>query len=164
MTRAADACLICQEQAGEVDVPGQDLLEEDYVIVFHVPPASGGTSYLGHLLVNPPSHRPAFAGLDRSEAEAMGAAIARCSSALEKIGAERVSTTTIGHGIDHLHVHDLPRWPGTPEEVPWYAVDEWAGGAPSRGTRDRVDDGRSAQAVATVVAVVTDDRSKGQLV
>jgi len=110
-----------------VDVPGGNLLEEDYVIVFHVPPASGGTSYLGHLLVTPRRHCPDFAGLHRPEAEAVGAAIATCSAALKEIGAERVYITTIGHDIDHLHVHLLPRWPGTPEEVPWHAVDEWSG-------------------------------------
>jgi histidine triad (HIT) family protein len=126
MTRAADACLICREQAGEVDVPGGNLLEEDDVIVFHVPPASEGTSYLGHLLVTPRSHRPDFAGLDRSEAEAVGAAVARCSSALDEIGRARVHNDYRARHR-HLRVHLLPRWPGTPEEAPWHAVDEWAG-------------------------------------
>ena len=53
--------------------------------------------------------------------------MATCSAALKKLGAERVHITTIGHGIDRLHLHLLPRSKGTPDEVPWHAVDEWSG-------------------------------------
>jgi hypothetical protein len=28
---------------------------------------------------------------------------------------------------NHLHVHLLPRWPETPTDVVWHAVDEWPG-------------------------------------
>jgi diadenosine tetraphosphate (Ap4A) HIT family hydrolase len=109
-----------------VDVPGGSLLEDGLVIVFHIPPQSG-TSYLGHLLVTPRRHCPDFAGLDPAEAEAVGAAIATCSRALKDLGAERVYVATVGHRVDHLHVHLLPRWPGTPDDVAWHGVDEWAG-------------------------------------
>ena len=122
-------------------MPGGNLLEGGLVIVFHTPPLSGGTSYLGHLLVTPRRHCPDFAGLERHEAEAVGAAIAAGSAALKALGAERVYVATIGHGVDHLHVHLLPRWPGTPVEVPWHAVDEWEGAAPGRPRRRRFDGG-----------------------
>ena len=98
------------------------------MIAFHLPPRGGGV-YLGHLLVTPRRHCPDFAALARTEAGAVGAAIADCSRALKKLGAERVYVATVGHGIDHLHVHVLARWPGTPEEVPWHGVDEWEGAA-----------------------------------
>jgi hypothetical protein len=91
--------LICQEQAGEVGVPDGNLLEEEYVAVFHVPPVGGGSSNLGHLLVAPRRHCGDFAGLDRLVPKALGADMARCSAALKKIGAERVRVTTILHGI-----------------------------------------------------------------
>ena len=90
------------------------MLENERVVVFHVPPPAGETSYLGHLLVTPRRHCPDFAGLDRGEAEAVGVAIAVCSAALKAIGAERVYVATVGHSVAHLHVHLLPRWPGTP--------------------------------------------------
>ena len=38
-----------------------------------------------------------------------------------------VYVATIGHSVEHLHVHLLPRWPETPPEVPWHSVDDWSG-------------------------------------
>jgi diadenosine tetraphosphate (Ap4A) HIT family hydrolase len=153
------AWLICQDQAGEGDAPGGNLLEEDYVVVFHVPPGGGGSSYVGHLLVTPRRHCSDFAGLDRLEAEAVGAAIATCSAALKKLG-KRFHITTIGHGSDRLHLHLLPRSKGTPDEVPWHTVR----GTPWRRGRDHLDDERSSYATGAVVGVATDDRLPGQLV
>jgi diadenosine tetraphosphate (Ap4A) HIT family hydrolase len=97
------------------------------VVVLHVPPQHDGLTYLGHLLVTPKRHVIDFAGLLDEEAAAMGIEIARWSAALKETGAERVYTATIGHEVDHLHVHLLPRWPGTPRQVPWHSVDEWSG-------------------------------------
>ena len=31
----------------------------------------------------------------------------------------------IGDGVPHLHVHLLPRFPGTPRQYWWDKVDEW---------------------------------------
>jgi histidine triad (HIT) family protein len=31
----------------------------------------------------------------------------------------------IGDGVPHLHVHLLPRYPGTPREYWWTRVDQW---------------------------------------
>ena len=39
-----DACVICQQQAGEVEVPGGYLLEDERVVAFHAPPSPEGTS------------------------------------------------------------------------------------------------------------------------
>ena len=106
------------------------LADDDLVVAFHLPPSGTGTVYRGHLLVAPRRHRADFAALDPDEARAVGLAISRCSAALKSLGAERVYVATVGHRVDHLHVHLLARWPGTPAEVPWHAVDEWEG-APS---------------------------------
>lgn len=130
MTRAPGAgpqgCLVCQEHSGEVAVPGGHLLADDHVVAFHVPPLSG-PSYLGHLLVTSRRHCADFSGLERDEAASMGVAISICSAALKALGAERVYVATVGHGVAHLHVHLLPRWPETPDGVAWYALDEWPG-------------------------------------
>ena len=38
----------------------------------------------------------------------------------------------IGHGVEHFHLHVIPRYPGTPREFWWTRVDEWPG-APRGG-------------------------------
>lgn len=96
-------------------------------VTFHVPPSGDGLTYEGHLLVTSARHVPDFAGLRPSEAATIGKEMARWSAALKSAGALRVYTATIGHACDHLHVHLLPRWPGTPDEVPWHSVDDWPG-------------------------------------
>ncbi len=78
-------------------------------------------------MVTSTRHVADFGGLEPDEAAAIGVDIARWSAALKDAGATRVYTATIGHGWDHLHVHLLPRWPGTPADVPWHAVDDWPG-------------------------------------
>jgi histidine triad (HIT) family protein len=123
----AGLCLVCREHRGEVLVPGGPYAVDPHVVVFHVPPQEDGLTYMGHLLVTSSRHVPDFAGLRGEEAAAIGIQIARWSSALKKAGAQRVYTATVGHGVDHLHVHLLPRWPGTPSDVAWHSMDEWPG-------------------------------------
>jgi histidine triad (HIT) family protein len=120
------ACPICDQLSGATPVPG-GLLEADHTTaVYHVPPVAGPT-YLGHLLVVPRRHIADLAGLDTDEAAAIGVAASRWSAVLQRAGATRVYLATIGHAVDHLHVHLLARWPETPDEVAWHAVDEWPG-------------------------------------
>jgi diadenosine tetraphosphate (Ap4A) HIT family hydrolase len=121
-----ESCLVCREHTGEVALPGGHLLADDHVVAFHVPPLSG-SSYLGHLLVTSRRHCPDFADLDPGEAASVGVAISACSAALKALGAGHVYVATVGHGVAHLHVHLLPRWPETPDDVAWYAVDDWSG-------------------------------------
>lgn len=121
------ACLVCREVAGDIIAPGGVLQSGDHSLGFHIPPLDSGDVYLGHLLVVPRRHVADFAGLDEAEASEIGTLMQRASLALKKSGAERVYVATIGHSFDHLHVHLLPRWPGTPPEVPWHSVDDWSG-------------------------------------
>jgi histidine triad (HIT) family protein len=123
----ANECLVCREGSGETPVPGGPLQADGLVVAFHVPPLRSDDVYLGYLMVTTRRHLPAFAGLNRDKAAAVGVAISTWSAALTRAGAERVYVITIGHGIDHLHVHLVPRWPGTPSEIAWHSVDEWPG-------------------------------------
>jgi histidine triad (HIT) family protein len=120
-------CIVCDEVTGVIDVPSGFVQSGDSSMVLHVPPLDGNDVYLGHLLVVPRRHVPDFACLEAPEAAEIGVAIHRWSRALTTVGAERVYVATIGHASDHLHVHLLPRRPGTPPEVPWHSVDEWSG-------------------------------------
>jgi histidine triad (HIT) family protein len=125
-----DGCLVCREVAGEVELPGGPLYEDDLVVVTHMPPLPDRPSpYLGHLQVVPRRHVPGLDGLTDAEAAALGLAVARASRALRaREGVERIYSAVIGHGVDHLHVHVFPRYAGTPPDVPWFAVDDWEGG------------------------------------
>lgn len=119
-------CLVCRQLRGAVEVPG-GLVDAGLVAIFHRPPSEETLPYAGHLLVCPRRHAADFAALTSEEAAAVGAAISVASRALKDLGAARVYVATVGHHVDHLHVHLLPRWPETPDEVPWHAVDDWNG-------------------------------------
>jgi histidine triad (HIT) family protein len=122
-----DNCVVCREVSGDIDLPGGHLQSGEFALAFHIPPLDGGEVYLGHLLIAPKRHAADFGDLDESEASQIGVFIARCTRALKGAGAERVYVATIGHAIDHLHVHLLPRWSETPADVPWHSVDDWSG-------------------------------------
>lgn len=121
-----NGCLVCHEVSGQVPLPGGLLTHGDLVAALHLPPQAE-TVFLGHLMVIPRRHVADFAGLSAKETAAVGVGISRWSAALKRLGAMRVYVATIGHGTDPLYVHLPPRWPGTPEEVPWHSVDDWPG-------------------------------------
>lgn len=130
------ACLVCAEVRGDVAVPGGHLEDGELVTVFHSPIVDPATDvFVGYLFVTPRRHVPGFAGLTSDEAAAVGASIARWSRALEAAGAAHVYVLRVGHRAPHLHVHLVPRWPETPDDVPWVHVDDWPG-ARRGGTED----------------------------
>jgi histidine triad (HIT) family protein len=120
-------CLECTEVQGSVDIPGGYLYADDFVVGFHRPPLQQLTVFAGHLLVVPRRHARGLADLSRAEAASMGIAMHALSQALDAAGASTVYAATIGRAANHLHVHLLPRWPETPADVVWHAVDEWPG-------------------------------------
>jgi histidine triad (HIT) family protein len=122
-------CLVCQEQALQVPVPGDLLVSTDSVVAFHLPPwpPPAEDVYLGYLMITSRRHVPGFAELSDEESAEVGQWISRLSRALKALGAERVYVAVVGHGVSHLHVHLIPRWPETPEDVSWLHVDDWKG-------------------------------------
>jgi diadenosine tetraphosphate (Ap4A) HIT family hydrolase len=83
---------------------------------------AGSAAYLGHLFVEPRRHAPGLADLTDVEARRVGWWTTRASRALREVaGAEHVYAAVIGDAVPHLHVHLLPRFPGTPRE---YLVDQ----------------------------------------
>jgi histidine triad (HIT) family protein len=86
------------------------------------------TVYLGWLTVETRRHTPGLAELTDKEGLAVGLWIARLSRALKEItGAGHVYAFVLGHGVPHLHVHLIPRYPGTPREYWGARIDEWPG-------------------------------------
>jgi histidine triad (HIT) family protein len=130
---ATAKCFVCRKhrQQGSL-LPGGPVGQDELTVVSHLSPdapgRSGGPVYLGHLLVEPRRHAPGLADLTDAEAQAVGRWCARASRALrEAAGAEHVYAAVIGDNTPHLHVHLLPRYPGTPREYWWDRVDEWPG-------------------------------------
>ena len=129
---AVTGCFVCRKHRDRGSlVPGGPIAEDDLVIVSHIaaPEAlerDGTPAYLGHLFVEPLRHVPGLADLSDAEAGRVGLWCARASQALrEAAGAEHVYAAVIGDGVPHLHVHLMPRFPGTPREYWWTRVDEW---------------------------------------
>lgn len=113
-------------------VPGGFLWLDGAAAAFHVPPLDEigrPRPYLGHLLVVTRRHVARLGELTDNEGAAVGRAAARLARTLtEAGGAEWVYSAVIGTGVPHFHLHLLPRYPGTPPEVAWHQVAEWAGG------------------------------------
>jgi len=120
-------CLICRQVAG--DVTGGLLLDAPLVTGFHASVIPENPSpLLGHCFVSPRRHAAAWEDLDAREAAAVGVAVSRLARALgATLDLERVYTASIGHAYAHMHVHLLPRYAGTPANVPWIELDEWEG-------------------------------------
>lgn len=114
-------CYVCEKhESGDGVIAGDEL-----IVVGHVlpdGPGAGGRVYLGHLVVQPRRHVPGLAGLTGDEAAALGRWAARAARALQ---AEHVYSSVVGHQVDHLHLHLVPRYPGTPKEYWWPRLDEW---------------------------------------
>jgi histidine triad (HIT) family protein len=114
-------CYVCaKHEAGAGIIAGDGL-----VVVGHVlpdAPNSGGRVYLGHLVVEPRRHVSGLGDLTSDEAGALGQWVARAARGLR---AEHVYSSVVGHQVDHLHLHLIPRYPGTPREYWWPKLDEW---------------------------------------
>jgi histidine triad (HIT) family protein len=125
-------CFVCRKHRdrGEL-LPGGAIAEDDDALVSHICTGAvlgraGTTAYLGHLFVEPRRHAPGLADLTDAEARTVGWWTTRASRALRDVaGAEHVYAAVIGDGVPHLHVHLLPRYPGTPRAYWWTKVDEW---------------------------------------
>jgi len=126
-------CFVCRKHEDAALMPGGPIAADDLAVVSHVSPcapgASGGVVYLGHLVVEPRRHAPGWADLDDDEGGAIGRWCARASRALvTEAGAEHVYSAVVAHRVAHLHAHLIPRYPGTPTELEWHRITEWAGG------------------------------------
>jgi diadenosine tetraphosphate (Ap4A) HIT family hydrolase len=125
-----EGCYICAKHRAMSVVPGGEVLADEHAVVSHLPlttPTSCSASvYLGYLFVEPRRHVTGLGDLTPDEAASMGRLAAAASAALQRSeGAEHVYAAVIGHGVHHLHLHLIARYPGTPREYWWTRVDEW---------------------------------------
>jgi histidine triad (HIT) family protein len=121
-------CFICRKHRGEELAPGGPIYDDELVYASHCyDPERNPEPYLGHVLVEPKRHAPGLADVTPEEAAALGVLETRLARAIcDSEGAEHVYLAVIGHHVPHLHVHLIPRYPGTPRQY-WdpLKIDEW---------------------------------------
>lgn len=125
------SCFVCRKHQDQGSLlPGGPVGQDDLVVVSHLSPDAPGHAgrpvYLGYLFVEPRRHASGLPDLTDTEAQRVGWWCTRASRALRDVaGAEHVYAAVIGDGVPHLHVHLLPRYPGTPRKYWWDQVDDW---------------------------------------
>ena len=127
MSEWVDRCLICDKHKGIFRVPGGSIYEDEFIYTSHAHfDKDRERIYLGWLVLETRRHIPGLAEMNEMEAQRLGLYISRLSQALKVVQrAEHVYMFVIGHGVPHLHVHLLPRYPGTPREYWGVNIDEW---------------------------------------
>jgi histidine triad (HIT) family protein len=121
-------CFICQKHRGELPIPGGLIYEDDLLAVCHLqlPEGEPNRTYLGYLIIENKRHVPGLAELTVEEAQALGLMASRLARALkESECAEHIYQFVIGHGVAHMHIHIVPRYPGAPRQYWGTHVDEW---------------------------------------
>lgn len=120
-------CIICDKHRGCFEVPGGAIFQDELVYASHAHLSEAQrTVYLGWLVVETRRHIPGLAELSDDEAQALGLLVGRLSRALKAIlRAEHVYLFVMGHGVPHLHLHLIARYPGTPPAYWGTNIDEW---------------------------------------
>ena len=128
-------CFVCSKHAGQIDVPGGAIYEDDLAYIGHLFRPNEKV-YLGYCMVEPKRHAPDLADLTNEEAQRLGLLVTRLTQALKAcIGAEHICSFVLGDHVPHLHIHVVPRYPGAPRQYWGIHVDEWPD-APRGGTQD----------------------------
>jgi histidine triad (HIT) family protein len=127
MSELVHHCLICDKHQGLFKLPGGAIYEDEFIYASHAHLNKDQERiYLGWLVLETRRHIPGLAELNDIEAQRLGLYIARLSQALKVVQrAEHVYMFVIGQGVPHLHVHLLPRYPGTPRDYWGVNIDEW---------------------------------------
>ena len=93
-------------------------------------------AYIGHLMAEPKRHVTGLGELTDEEASALGRLVNDLARALVQVqGAEHVYSFVLGDEVDHLHIHVVPRYPGTPREYWGSRLGEWPA-APRGGVNE----------------------------
>jgi histidine triad (HIT) family protein len=128
---AAD-CFVCSKHRAGDDAEGGVIYQDDLVYAGHVHTMGGAGAYRGHLVVEPRRHVHGIGLLDDTEAERIGWLTNRLAALLlAELAAEHAYSFVLGGAPvtartpAHLHVHVVPRYPGTPEEFWGASITRW---------------------------------------
>ena len=120
-------CFVCDKHRQGAAAEGGVIYEDNLVYAGHAHLAGRPDAYLGYLIAEPRRHVVGLGELTDDEAAALGRLVNSLARALRvSEGAEHVYSFVFGDGrVRHLHVHVVPRYPGTPPEFRGYRVSEW---------------------------------------
>ena len=150
----ATNCFVCDKHAQEEAVEGGIIWADELVYAGHCHLLEQPDIHLGWLVAEPKRHVPGLEDLTTDEAAALGILITRLAGALRATeGAEHIYSFVFGDGLarGHLHVHLMPRYPGTPREHWQKRVVEWPG-----GPRGGVDEMRAVSQRIRAHLILTD--------
>ena len=128
---AISSCFVCDKHALGDEVEGGVIWSDALVYAGHCHLLGARDIALGWLIVEPKRHVAGLGDLTEDEAAAVGVLVSRLARALVELeGAEHVYSFVLGDGLaaGHLHVHVMPRYPGTPREFWQKRVVEWPDG------------------------------------
>jgi diadenosine tetraphosphate (Ap4A) HIT family hydrolase len=124
-------CFVCAKHALGDHAPGGVLYEDDFVYAGHVH-MNDERAYRGHLVVEPRRHVEGFGLLSGDEAGRLGRLVNELAALLRTVlGADHVYVWALGGAPasertpPHLHVHLVPRYPGTPREYRGAMITRW---------------------------------------
>lgn len=124
----AASCFVCQKHSQGSEVPSGVIYEDGLTYVGHLLPGDLTDVYLGYLMLEPKRHVARLGDLTEMEAAAIGRLTNDVARALRDVeGAEHVYSLVLGDAVPHLHIHLIPRYPGTPREYWGLKVDQWPG-------------------------------------
>ncbi|HXN60722.1 MAG TPA: HIT family protein [Acidimicrobiales bacterium] len=125
-------CFVCSKHRAEDDAEGGILYLDKLVYAGHVHTMGGTGAYRGHLVLEPRRHVEGLGLLDDAEAKRIGWLTNRLAALLrDELAAEHVYSFVLGGASvtartpAHLHVHLVPRYPGTPPEFAGTAITHW---------------------------------------
>lgn len=105
-------CGVCKQNAGEIDIPGGVLWQNDLWLVRHGAPPytlAGWTMFHAQRHVQGPAH------FNDAEAASFGPVLRHVTKALEEVtGAPRVYFVAFGESVPHMHAHIAPRYASLP--------------------------------------------------
>jgi len=119
---------VCEKHRLGPAVPGGIIYEDPIVYAGHAYRAAGDVdTYLGYLIAEPKRHVVGLGALTDDEAASLGRLVNDLAKVLRSSeGAEHVYSFVYGDGdVEHLHVHIVPRYPGTPPEYRGLQVTQW---------------------------------------
>ena len=123
----SEYCFVCDKHALGDAAQGGVIYQDELVYAGHAHALGNPTAYLGHLMVEPKRHAAGLGDLTGDEAAAAGQLVNRLARALKTVvAAEHVYSFVFGDGvIGHLHIHVVPRYPGTPTKYWGVRLHEW---------------------------------------